>query len=191
MKSEKFITIYILATSHLFYGYFFTNIYKNYGKTYINDDNFLSWVGAISSLFNGCFKLFWATMLDYYSFRRIYGGLISLMLCLIILINYAVYNKWCFFIVSCLTYMCDGSLTSMLPAVTVGQFGITRGPQVYGYMYSCFGVSSFLNVFLVSYVKPIVDFKGMFIISFFFSTIAASLTYTFREHDRFNYLEAY
>lgn len=128
LMSSKFFTIYFLAVCHLFYGYFFTNVYKDYGKEYINDDKFLSWVGAISALCNGCFKVFWATMLDYYPFKRVYGCLIGLALALIILINYAVYNKWLFFLASCLTFMCDGALTSMLPALTVAQFGILRGP---------------------------------------------------------------
>ena len=45
--------------------------------------------------------------------------------------------------------MCDGSLTSMLPAITVKQFGLERGPAVYSVMYSVFGVSSLLGFGLV------------------------------------------
>ena len=128
MHSRKFKTLYIMGVCHFFYGYFYTNVYKDYGKEYINDEKFLTLVGAISSLFNGFFKLLWASLLDYFSFKKIYGGLIGLELCLIVLINVAVYNKWAFMIVSNLTYMCDGSLTSMLPALTVQQFGLMRGP---------------------------------------------------------------
>ena len=113
------MTIYTLAVCHLFYGYFYTNVFKDYGKDYINDDEFLTLVGAVSSLFNGFFKFFWATLLDYYPFKKIYGVLIWIEISCIVLINYAVYNKWAFMIVSCLTYMCDGSATSMLPALVV------------------------------------------------------------------------
>jgi hypothetical protein len=119
MKSSKFKTIYVMGVCHLFFGYFYTNVYKDFGKDYINDDAFLTLVGACASLFNGFFKLVWASLLDYYPFKRIYGCLIALEIGMIVLARFAVYNKWAFMIVTCLTYMCDGSLTSMLPALTV------------------------------------------------------------------------
>ena len=149
VKSGKFLTLYVLAVSHLFYGYYYTNVYKIYGTEYINDDKFLTFVGASAALFNGFFKFIWSFALDYFSFKRIYGGLIILEICLIGLVNYAVYNRYAFMVVTWLTFMCDGSLTSMLPAVTVDQFGIKRGPQVYSIMYSCFGCSAVLGLILV------------------------------------------
>jgi len=38
LMSGKFFHIYFISVFHLFYGYFFTGIYKQYGKDYINDD---------------------------------------------------------------------------------------------------------------------------------------------------------
>ena len=58
-----------MAVSHLFYGYFFSGEYKIYGKDYINDDIFLTRVGAISALFNGFFKFVWSYSLDFYPFK--------------------------------------------------------------------------------------------------------------------------
>ena len=86
LTSGKFIHLFVLAVCHLFYGYFFTNVYKQYAKDYINDDEFLTWVGAFGAIFNGCFKFIWATALDYYPFKRIYGGLITLEVFLIVIV---------------------------------------------------------------------------------------------------------
>ena len=119
MKSSKFLTIYILAVCHLFYGYFYSGEYKIYGNQYINDDKFLTTVGASAALFNGFFKFIWSYALDFYPFKKIYGGLILLEISLIVLVQYAVHNRYAFMLVTWLTFMCDGSLTSMLPAVTV------------------------------------------------------------------------
>jgi hypothetical protein len=94
-------------------------------------------------------------------------------MCNVILIQLAVYNKWAFMVISCLTFMCDGSLTSMLPTLTVAQFGITRGPQVYSVMYSAFGAASMLGLLFVLTIKDYIGFGGMFLISFLFSTMAA------------------
>ena len=85
-------------------------------------------------------------------------------------------------VVTCLTFMCDGSLTSMLPAVTVKQFGIERGPEVYSYMFSVFGISSLAGFILVELdMLSKIGYEGMFILSGIISTIAMILTFTFDE----------
>mmetsp|Transcript_7854 Transcript_7854/g.13170 ORF Transcript_7854/g.13170 Transcript_7854/m.13170 type:complete len:371 (+) Transcript_7854:199-1311(+) len=119
LKSRKFLHIYSLACCHLFYGYFFTGAYKQYGKDYINDDRFLSIVGSTASLFNGFFKFLLATLLDYYPFRKVYGCIICLEIVLIYAVQFSVTNKWAFMLASQMTFMCDGSMMSMLPALTI------------------------------------------------------------------------
>ena len=84
LTSKKFITIYILAVCHFFYGYFFQIIYKFYGKDYINDDQFLTFVGATASFSNGFFKIFVGGLIDKYPFRKIYGTLITLEILMIV-----------------------------------------------------------------------------------------------------------
>ena len=49
-----------------------TNSFKQYGFTGGLDDSTLSLIGSFGALFNGCFKVFWATMLDYFPFKRVY-----------------------------------------------------------------------------------------------------------------------
>ena len=103
-------------------------------------------MGATSALFNGLFKMVWGTLLDYFPFRKVYGFIIVTEIIMIPLIQVAVYNKYLFMLVSWITFMCDGCLTSMLPAVVIEQFGIERGPEVYSLMYSNMGLSSVASV---------------------------------------------
>ena len=105
----------------------------------------------------------------------------------IILIQYAVYNKWAFMAVSCLTFMCDGSLTSMLPTLTVAQFGMKRGPQVYSIMYSAFGVAGMLGLFLVLTLKDTIGYAGMFVISFCFISTAKLMCHLLQEDQPYDY----
>jgi hypothetical protein len=46
--------------------------------------------------------------------------------------------------------MCDGSMTSMLPVITNKIFGLKRGGQIYGYMYSVFGAAALLGTIFVT-----------------------------------------
>ena len=149
LKTPKFIGLYIIASTHLFYGYYMTNSFKQFGFTGGLGDYTLSIIGSFGALFNGCFKIFWATMLDYYPFKRVYGVILLIQITLLISVHWAVYRAWSYAIVICLSFMCDGSMTSMLPVVTLHVFGIKRGGQVYSYMYSVFGVAAMLGTFAV------------------------------------------
>ena len=86
--------------------------------------------------------------------------------------------------------MCDGALPSMLPALTIDQFGITRGPEVYSVMYSSFGVASMLGLVFVLTVKDIIGFEGMFVISAIFETTAVIMVYKLNEQKPYNYKDA-
>lgn len=186
--TRKFVHMYAMAVCHYVYGYYYMSAYKQYAKDFINDDAYLTKVGAIAALFNGSFKVIWATSLDYVPFRTIYGGLIWLEFSLIILVQYAVTSKPWFLVVTCLTFMCDGSLTAMLPAFTVDQFGMKRGPEVYSYMYSVMGVASLLTFIEVETINALGgSAKIIFFISGCFSFTAAVLCCTFDEKNKLKY----
>ena len=78
--------------------------------------------------------------------------------------------------------MCDGSITSMLPAVTLHIFGIQRGNQIYGYMYSVFGTSSMLGALFVTMWQQKLGYKGMLAICILFSASAGinAMLYSFK-----------
>jgi hypothetical protein len=76
--TRKFIFLYLLAVFHLFYGYYMSNSYKQFGFTGGIDDKTLSLIGSFGALFNGCFKIFWAMLLDYFPFKPIYGVVLSI-----------------------------------------------------------------------------------------------------------------
>ena len=47
--------------------------YKTYGNQHIEDDNFLSVVGAVSWVVNGVLRLILGSSLDWFSFKKVYG----------------------------------------------------------------------------------------------------------------------
>ena len=44
-------------------------MYKAYGQTYVDDDHFLSIVGAVAAVFNAGGRVFWGNMCDAYGYR--------------------------------------------------------------------------------------------------------------------------
>lgn len=149
IKTYKFTLLYLLATCHLFYGYYMLNSYKQLGFIGGIDDKMLTRIGSFGSLFNGTFKIFWASLLDYYPFKNCYMIIFAIQFTMLLWVHWAYTSAWQYFIVICLSFMCDGSITSMLPVVTLQVFGLKRGNQCYGYMYSVFGASAILVAFFV------------------------------------------
>jgi len=178
----------MLAVCHLFYGYFMSNSFKQFGFIGGLDDRTLTNIGSFGALFNGCFKVFWASSLDYFNFKPVYAIIITIQITLLVVIHWAVYHAWSYFIVICLSFMCDGSMTSMLPVVTLNIFGILRGPQIYSYMYSVFGVAAMLGTFFVGTCQGSLGYNGMLVLCLGFTVTAAIISF-FYEFSALSYTE--
>ena len=133
----------------MIYGYYMANQFKQYGFTGGIDDRTLTIIGSWGALFSGCLKVFWATLLDYYNFKPIYSIILCIQISGLIAVHWAVYNSFTYSIVVCMAFICDGSMASMIPVVTNRVFGIKRGPMVYSYIFSTFGVAAMLGTLFV------------------------------------------
>jgi hypothetical protein len=64
----------------------------------------------------------------------------------------SAHNKYAYLVVVSTSMMCEGSMAAILPTVTLQKFGITRGHDVFAFMYSSYGVSALFGSLLVSTV---------------------------------------
>ena len=71
-------------------------------------------------------------------------------------------------------------MTSMIPVVTNRVFGLLRGPSVYGYMFSTFGVAALSGVLLVKTLQNPLGYHGMLLICLSLTLAAAALTYLYQ-----------
>lgn len=68
----------------------------------------------------------------------------------------------------------------MIPVVTQRVFGNLRGPAVYGYVFSTFGVSAMLGTLFVKTAQDPIGYHGMLIVCLGFTTISAIITIFYR-----------
>ena len=68
--------------------------------------------------------------------------------------------------------MCGGGMISMLPVVTLHVFGLVRGHQLYGYMYSVMGCASFMSAIAVKLWQKKMGIEGMLYLCAGFSLIS-------------------
>ncbi len=50
-------------------GNFMSQNYKSYGIAINKDDEFLTVIGTIGSIFNSLSRFFWGTLIDYFPFK--------------------------------------------------------------------------------------------------------------------------
>lgn len=70
LKSDKFWTVYLMATFSILFGYYSIDVFKQFGQTVENlsSDEFLTMVGSIAAIFNAL-RFVWSAFLDYYSYK--------------------------------------------------------------------------------------------------------------------------
>ena len=77
LLSKHFIFVLMIGTLQEYFGYFINNSYKQIGQKYIADDEFLSWVGSLSNLANGLWKICLAVFIDRFDLRRVYMSIME------------------------------------------------------------------------------------------------------------------
>lgn len=78
IKSHEFLYLYLIFMCFVFYGHYILNVFKIYGFETIHDDHLLTFVGSFGALFNGVCRIFWSTLLDYKSFKTVFGIMATL-----------------------------------------------------------------------------------------------------------------
>lgn len=101
----------------LFYGFYFDQIYKEYGLEFIDDDSFLTIIGATASLFGGFSKLFSGYLMDLYSFKSIFRVIVIAIFIHITTLQLTVRNKWSYLVSTLVIMSCFSALNAMMPVL--------------------------------------------------------------------------
>ncbi len=74
VMTKEFWILFVMSFFSIFFGFFMTSAYKKYGIMKIKDDQFISIVGAVGFVINGCCRLVLSTLLDCFNFKSVYGS---------------------------------------------------------------------------------------------------------------------
>jgi hypothetical protein len=146
-------------------------------------------IGSFGALFNGACKIILASSLDYLPFKPVYCGILIAIISSLILVHFVTTSAVGFGACIWVNFMGDGSMTSMLPVVTLNVFGLKRGTQVYGYMYSVFGLAAMSGTVIVDTLQHRIDYSGMLVVCLMFTSTAAIFTYFYRFDVPLSYAE--
>lgn len=148
MKTNQFISLYVMNFFSIFLGLFIANEYKVYWLNAKNppSDQFISSVGSIGSVFNGM-RFIWSALLDYFPYKIVYGILLVLEITLGLTYPLIINVKELVGIWICLGYLCLGGHFTLVPNEMKKIFG-DNTTQLYSYFYTYAGITGVVEVIL-------------------------------------------
>lgn len=147
----------------------------------------MTFIGSFGALFNGTGKILLGSSLDYFKFKPVYTCILAAIFISLIMVHFSSNNAYAFGACMWINFMGDGSMTSMLPVVSLNVFGLRRGTEVFGYLFSEFGFAALVGVIVVGSLQPTIHYEGMLFVCLGFSCIAAILTYFYNFEERLSY----
>lgn len=154
-----------------------SGFYKAYGQKFIPDDHFLSFVGAVSSVFNCAGRLFYGLLMDRTNYKTsmlLVSGCLTVLVAtfpLTSVLGMAAFAIWVWSI-----YFTFPGTYSTMPAVTTQTFGHKYGGTIYGFLFTSDIVNNLLVGSLSKTVLGHVGWTGFFLCLAFFGLIAFTIT---------------
>jgi len=144
-----------------------SGFYKAFGQTFIQDDHFLSFVGAVSSVFNCSGRLFYGVLMDKTSYKTAMTVEMILLTGLVCSLSATpALGKVGFTVCIWGIYATFPGTYSTQPAVTTQTFGHKFGGTIYGFLFT----SDIINNLLVGALsRTLLDYGGWL---GFFSTLS-------------------
>jgi hypothetical protein len=113
-------------------------------------DSFTSAVGSIGAIFNGL-RFIWSWALDYFSYRVVYGTLLTIEILIGCTMPSVVGYRWVYAVWICLGYLCLGGHFTLVPNEMKKVFG-SKTTQIYSYLYTYAGATGVIECLLQIFV---------------------------------------
>lgn len=179
---HKFWLLFFMNFFSVAYGTFMAAVFKTFGMDRIDDDNFLSIVGALTGIANGFSRFIWASWSDFSGFKFVYRVVLITQLICSGSLYYIADSKPLFLIVTCLSLACMGGHYALFPTVTVNLFGLHQGHKIYSFMFFSFGAASLMGIVYVKLLLKAVGYEVLLWIFFAMTVVSCVLTFFFDEH---------
>lgn len=162
------------------------------------DDQFLTWVGSISSVFNAAGRIIWGSVGDSIGFHYTMSCILMLMM----ICQYTFYlmkSKIVYDSYVCLIYFCIGGMFALFPTTTANTFGQKYFSVIYGMIFTSQSIIYIYFIYLLLLIEIVVaslssaifsqslmsavGLQGIFIMVGVCSSVSFILIFLFRPKD--------
>lgn len=170
LKSKAFMQIAIMAFGCSIVNYFMNSVWKDFYrmKFDVTDDK-MSLMLTLGGLANSLSRLIAGFLMQYFPFKIVFLGLVTLALFTCITINIFVQSYFVGLIYLFFVFIGIGTQVTIFPTITTKVFGSTVGPKIYPFVYLCFSMANLFQYFIL---KIFSNWSAMFIIFGGLATLA-------------------
>lgn len=191
MRSKKFLLIFFMSIFQLLLPLYFDVVFKEIAQYYIKDDETLTLIGSLAFTSNSITKLVIGIVLEYISCKKVNYVILTVMFVSILTLQYSVKN-WITYMISTIVIMStEGAYVTLQAVITMQQFGLKRGPEVYAYQLSAQAIASLTLSIAVMTVKSMGGFHLMFQICFVGLIFALICNYQIDDKSMVKYGDLY
>jgi len=147
-------------------GLLVVSSYKTFGQDSGFSDNFLTNVGAVSSVMNAAGRIAWGVVADYVPFYYTIP-IMAMSSCLFMTLYYTLtqLSQGLYFFVTCAIYGCFAGNFSLYPAAVLDVFGSEHGSVIYGFFFALGYVpAGVLAALLPQQLLDLLGYLGLFIL---------------------------
>lgn len=133
--------LFFLASTSIF---LIINNYKSYAKTTINDDAFLTLVGVIGGLGNGCSRFFWNLLFSKTGFKTVILTATTIAAIVLVTIRFSVINPGGYLFEIFLFNCVLGGFMVSTPTGLQSIYGHNIGSQIYSLYWESFAIGDLI-----------------------------------------------
>lgn len=153
------------------------SLYKAFGQTFIHSDQFLAFVGSLSSVFNAGGRIFWGQFADKASYKLAMCFLTTAGAVLLFTLGLTAYGGEIMFLFwMCAIFFTFSGNFALFPTVTARAFGMDHFGTNYGILFTSITLASVAGAFLATTMQDTLGWNGLFEVVGGFSCIGLLLT---------------
>lgn len=163
------------------FGYYSVDVQKTFGETVpvLNNDKYLTTVGSVAAVFNAI-RFIWSAFLDKYSYKKVYGVLLLIQICVALTMKFAIKSKFTYATWICIALFCEGGHFTLVPNILKKIYG-EQATGLYGVAITFTGLTSLMMIPLLETALG-KDYIIFYLLTACFSTVSLIiLTFFFTE----------
>ena len=161
VKSFNFYHLWVMFLLAGFAVNFISSLYKVFGLSFIDDDQFLAVVGSVSAILNCAGRIVWGLIADRFGFK--FSLVLQSALMTIFLSTFyatSVLGKPGFFVWVCVIFFCVGGDFSVFPTAMAVSFGPKYMSINYGLLFTSQVSSGIVAAVLFTTLQRLLDWDG-------------------------------
>lgn len=138
-----YLWIMIILTSS--YPFYIASNFKSYEQQDLNDDSFITLVGSLGAVMNGLSRGFWATLQDFFGFKKVYLSLLVLEIVIAFTFVAVHKNKALYLIWTLISFSTLGGHFSIFAPLCAKIYGPTTGGKIFTFIFTGFATATLVN----------------------------------------------